>query len=346
MMGFLQLERCASVDVGAIRRDNPLPEVVGAMAKVTRRGGEWQACCPLHDDRSPSFTIYAGGQKWWCFGCGVGGDVIDFMSLLHGVSFLDAINLLGSNPAPVAPVYRAPAPVEPDRSAEALAIWEAASPVEGTPAETYLRWRGITIEPPISLRYAPLRYGSSGPLQPCLIACVSSAEGPLQGIQRIYLAADGLGKADVPKSKLSLGRVSGGDLVVVEGLEDGLTVQQELGRPVWVVCGASMLPALRFPDTVGKVAIGGDNDDAGRAAADKAARAFSERGLMVRTFYPPPGSKDFNELLQERAALPERARLQPLALARYVSAERRASRAGANAFRNVRASLAPAAGDS
>jgi len=108
-----------------------------------------------------------------------------------------------------------------------------------------------------------------------------------------------------------LGRVSGGairlapaaqELIVCEGLEDGLTLQQTLVRAVWVAAGASMLPAMRFPPVVRSVAIGGDADAAGEAAAWKAKLAFAGQGLVVRTFFPL-GAKDFNaEIMQGAGA--------------------------------------------
>ena len=300
-----QGERHQPLDLEAIKRENPLPQVVGAVAKLHRAGNEWKACCPLHCDKTPSFTIFDGGRRFKCFGCGASGDVLDFAQLYYGVEFREAARMLGAGDLPVvsAPVA-APEP-EIDRSHEALAIWRSAQSIEGTPAERYLRGRGITCDLPLSLRFASLPYGKNGPGHPCLVACVSSTEGPLQGIQRTYLAPDGRGKAGVPKAKLSLGRVSGGairlgpldggEIVVCEGVEDGLSVLQVLGRPVWVAAGATMLPNMRFPDGVEKVAIGGDNDEAGRANAEKAGRAFASRGLAVRVFYPGARFKDFND---------------------------------------------------
>jgi DNA primase len=59
---------------------------------------------------------------------------------------------------------------------------------------------------------------------------------------------------------------------------------------------------MRFPDEVREVAIGGDNDDPGRAAARKSAEAFAGRGLTCRTFFPADPFKDFNQAIQERAS--------------------------------------------
>lgn len=302
----------ALLDLESIRDANPLPSVAGGVLKLNRAGGEWKACCPFHADRSPSFTIYSGGRRFMCFGCGAEGDVFDFVSRLHGVGLRDAAEMLGGGDVittEIAPLP--PADEGSDRFEEARSIWRAALPANGTLAETYLRWRGISVAIPPTIRFASLRYGKRGREYPTLVAAVSDADGKLCGIQRTYLADDGKGKADVPKAKLSLGKVRSGairlapisrKLVVTEGLEDGLSLHEALGVSVWVACGASMLPSMRLPDFVRDVAIGGDNDAAGRAAAENAGKAFTERGHGVRVFYPSAPHKDFNdELVGNRA---------------------------------------------
>jgi DNA primase len=308
----IRRERFEPLDLDAIRRAHPLPGVVGAVVKLERAGNELKACCPLHSDRSPSFTIYSGGQRFHCFGCGASGDVLDFLQQMHGVSLRDAADMLTGGNVPSVVVH-APLLVDdgPDRTDEARAVWDAAVPAQGTPAERYLRSRGLHLPIPPAVRFARLRYGSGGPEHPCLVAMVAGADDKFTGIQRTYLNAAGTGKAAVPKPKLSLGRVAGGairlapaarSLVVCEGLEDGLTLQQELGRAVWVAAGASMLPSMQFPAGVGSVAIGGDADAAGEAAARKAADAFAHLGIGTRAFFPV-GAKDWNQMLMEGAPI-------------------------------------------
>lgn len=131
----------------------------------------------------------------------------------------------------------------------------------------------------------------------------------MAGVQRIWLAPDGRGKAAVERPKRSLGQVKGGAirlaepedcgvLVVCEGPEDGLSLARMLEMPVWVVAGASFLPAMQFPPGVRSIVIGADNDNAGRNAADKAAQVFVLRGLAVRIVRPLDGFKDFNDELR------------------------------------------------
>lgn len=199
-------------------------------------------------------------------------------------------------------------PIRRDRRAGALAIWNRAVPAAGTPAEAYLRGRGIDPPYPPALRFTALACDDQGPL-PCLVCGVQDVDGAIAGVQRIWLAPDGRAKAAVDRPKRSLGEVKGGSirlaepgdcglLAVCEGPEDGLSLARMLEIPVWVAAGASFLPAMQFPPGVRSIVIGADNDNAGRDAADKAAQAFALRGLAVRIVRPLDGFKDFNDELR------------------------------------------------
>lgn len=301
------------LDLNAIRRANPLPAIAGRLVKLEAAGAEFKACCPFHADRSPSFTIFSGGQRFHCFGCGATGDVLDFVQRAYAVTLPEAARMLGAGDVPTVRLGAGPAhSPKASRSPEAASIWERAQPVAGTPAEAYLRFRGIVPPYPAVLRFLRLPCGNLG-ATPCLICAVQDVAGTVTGIQRIFLAADGNGKADIAKPKLSLGKVKGGAirlgdldgsgrLTVCEGPEDGLSLLAMLGGPVWVSAGTTFLPAMQFPAEVRSVLIGADNDPAGRDAADKAARAFAARGLAARILRPLDGFKDFNdELRGERA---------------------------------------------
>ena len=49
-----------------------------------------KALCPLHNEKSPSFTVYPKTNSWHCFGCGAGGSVIDFAMAFYGLDAIDA----------------------------------------------------------------------------------------------------------------------------------------------------------------------------------------------------------------------------------------------------------------
>jgi DNA primase len=73
---------------------------------LKRRGRDYWTNCPFHIDRSPSLKISIERQRWHCFGCNAGGDVIDFIMNLKGFCFNDALKYLGMNngkPAPPDP---------------------------------------------------------------------------------------------------------------------------------------------------------------------------------------------------------------------------------------------------
>lgn len=292
------------IDFAAVKAVQ-LSSVVGQALKLRRTGREWVACCPFHSERSPSFTVNDDKGFAHCFGCGWHGDAADFIAALSGCTLGEAARQLGAGEVPTLPKPpKARGPQEPDTADAARRIWREAQPIEGTPAEQYLRSRGIDISLPPTLRFARLRHLGGG-AHPCLVGIATEAEGRFAGIQRTYLTEAG-GKAAVSPVKMSLGRIStcairltpmAGELVVCEGIEDGLSLLQELARAVWVAAGASMLSAMQFPRMVRSVVIAADNDAAGEREATKAAEEFTDRGISVRIMRPSPGFKDFNEQL-------------------------------------------------
>ncbi len=299
-----------------------------AGVKLARAGREWKGCCPFHPDKSPSLTIYADDRRFQCFGCGAQGDVIDFVMRAYNVKTREAIGMLDGGALRELEQQRAPARPKTDMRPIAQRIVKDSVPIEGTPAAIYLRSRGITIDLPHTLRFARLAppkiegngvLAANGPgLLPTLVAIVTDAAGDLVALQRTYLTEDGRKAATKatetdrkPKVKYSLGNVIGGSIqlgppsasiLVCEGLEDGLTLAQGLGRSVWVAAGTSMMPAMIFPDIVRSVVIGADGNAPGEAAAQKAAEAYAKSGLSVRIMRPTPPFVDFNAELTGEGA--------------------------------------------
>lgn len=299
-----------AVDFAAVKALQ-LSAVVGQSVKIKRQGREFVGCCPFHQEKTPSFTVNDDKGFAHCFGCGWHGDAADFVAAIAGCGLREAAERLGAGDLP-AMVKANPGSHLLDKSETedaARRIWREAQPIVGTPAERYLRNRSIACRLPESLRFARLKHPQGG-VHPCLVGIAVEAETKLAGIQRTYLTEDGR-KADVDRVKMSLGRIGGcairltpvsGELIVCEGIEDGLSLLQELGRAVWVAAGAAMLPSMKFPMVVRSVVIAADNDPAGEREADKAAAAFTDRGLRVRIMRPEQGFKDFNEQIAANAA--------------------------------------------
>lgn len=290
-----------------VRQAVSLAAIVSRNVKLTRCGSEWKGCCPFHRDRTPSFTIYEGDRRFKCFGCGAQGDVFDFIMRMEQIGLRASLEAVGRNAVETMPLPAWERRTGRDRSQEAHQIWTCTAPAVDSLAETYLRARGFQGTVPADLRFAELRLGRRSAM-PALVAAVRALSGEVQGIQRTYLSPPGTSKADLPagKAKFSLGRVREGairltspapELIVSEGLEDGLTLLQGTGAAVWVAAGASMLPAMKLPQLVRTVVIGADNDVAGRAAAAKAAEAFTRQGRKVRIMRPAEPYKDFNAQL-------------------------------------------------
>src|SRR5882672_6447669 len=72
----------------------PLSEVVGKRLRLTRAGREFKACCPFHNEKSPSFYVNDDKQFYHCFGCGAHGDLIGFVMHHDKLSFPEAVEIL------------------------------------------------------------------------------------------------------------------------------------------------------------------------------------------------------------------------------------------------------------
>ena len=81
----------------------PIMEREGVI--LHKAGRTYRGKCPMHSGKSNgSLTVYPNSQSWYCWGCGEGGDAIDFVKKLHGFSFKDACVHLGIEPGRPVPV--------------------------------------------------------------------------------------------------------------------------------------------------------------------------------------------------------------------------------------------------
>ncbi|TGD64078.1 hypothetical protein EYC08_11675 [Tabrizicola sp. WMC-M-20] len=193
------------------------------------------------------------------------------------------------------------------RAARAKRLWQEAQPIAGTPAETYLRGRGITCPLPPALRFHPEAWhGPTARSYPAMVAAVQGAGLP--AVHRTYLRADGTGKAAIDPDKMMLGAVSGGAvrlcegasrLVVAEGIESGLSLLCGLldaPAKVWAGLSTSGLRGLHLPAQPGRLSIAVDGDVPGRAAGHALAERAHALGWQVSILDPGNGT-DFNDIL-------------------------------------------------
>lgn len=322
-----------------VRARTSLRDLIGAKVKLSGRNGEFSGLCPFHSERTPSFTVSERKGFYHCFGCGAHGDAFAWVMDRHGVTFPDAVEELaikaGLQPdregrmlpeaKPIArPTDDEVAAEDAEKLAKAAAIWSAALPVAGSLAERYLEARGIDLSrvpgwPVPTLRYAPAlpcwqydkaadRHWYAGAF-PAMVGYVQGPDRAFRGVHRTWLAADGSGKAAVPKPKKMLGTVFGGYLRLcpassrmlnAEGIETTLSAISATQLPGWAALSEGNLDAP-MPPIVRHLTICRDNDTKDEATTltrvGNAVAAHSARGLVVAVACPPKGM-DFNDLLR------------------------------------------------
>ena len=71
-------------------------DVIDSYVSLRKAGKDYQALCPFHDEKTPSFTVSRQKQFYHCFGCGAGGTVITFIMEYNGLGFVEAIEDLAA----------------------------------------------------------------------------------------------------------------------------------------------------------------------------------------------------------------------------------------------------------
>ena len=77
-----------------VRNSNDIVDVISQYISLKRSGRNYFGLCPFHNEKSPSFSVSPDKQIFHCFGCGVGGNVISFISKIEGIGFKEAIEVL------------------------------------------------------------------------------------------------------------------------------------------------------------------------------------------------------------------------------------------------------------
>ena len=328
----------ANVDITALKARHDLGDVVETSGvRLRGRGRVRQGVCPFHDEAEGSFTVYADSERWYCFGCGLGGDVLDFIQRAENLSLPEAIARLDGSPglAPRAanrpartrrPASAALAPRDP-ALLTATARFYAGMLRRSTEAREYLASRGVG---PVAAARLNLGYSPGGGLRQALESL---------GFSEKRLRDSGLfmergterfaGMVVVPDASGGLvrwlkGRAVSPDRVprfqALPGPKPVLGLAGLGPAPPWVVLAEGVfdwllltgwgLPACAALGTQGmeriasalrgcpRVFLAFDNDDAGREATDGLLTLLGRRAAAVAL---PEGVGDVAEL----AALPQ-----------------------------------------
>ncbi len=77
-----------------IKNRNDIVDIVSSYVDLRTRGPRSTGLCPFHNEKSPSFTVFADTQSYYCFGCSSGGDVITFIKNIENIDYGEAVKLL------------------------------------------------------------------------------------------------------------------------------------------------------------------------------------------------------------------------------------------------------------
>lgn len=77
-----------------IKERNDITDVASSYVNLRKRGRNMVGLCPFHGEKTPSFNIYTENGSFYCFGCGVGGDVITFIMKIENLDYIDAVKFL------------------------------------------------------------------------------------------------------------------------------------------------------------------------------------------------------------------------------------------------------------
>ena len=289
-----------------------------------RRSGRYWTAGDVHG--VPGRSLYVrlappGTVGWWTDAAtGERGDLLELLRCQRGEpgmagAMAEARRFLGG----AAPPSPAPA-VRPNAHGRGEApqrLWALCRPLDGTPAEAYLRARGILSCRHPALGFHPALYYRDQHRPelfrrlPALVARAMRPCGAFAGLQRIYLDPARPAKAPVADAKkgmgslrgaaVALGTLGAGTLVVAEGVETALSLLT--ARPA--LRGAAALSAAGLavftpPDGAARVLIARDNDRAGIDAAARLLARCRARALPATVLVPAQG--DFNDELRARGA--------------------------------------------
>ena len=139
-----------------VRMKNDIVDVISQYVRLTRKGSSYFGLCPFHNEKTPSFSVTPSKQMYYCFGCGAGGNVFNFVMEYENYSFGEALSHLAERAGVELPKieYSKAAREKAERRATLLEINKTAAQYfyyqlrreNGKAAHEYLTGRGLSEE--------------------------------------------------------------------------------------------------------------------------------------------------------------------------------------------------------
>jgi DNA primase len=141
-----------------VKQQADIVRVVGEYVRLKKTGKDFSGLCPFHQEKTPSFTVSPIKQIFYCFGCGKGGDIFNFVMEMERCEFPDALRIVAEKcgisipkPKPSSPAERTQSSVratlvEMHRAAQIFFVNQLQGTAEGKLARAYLEDRGLDKE--------------------------------------------------------------------------------------------------------------------------------------------------------------------------------------------------------
>jgi DNA primase len=141
-----------------VKQQADIVRVIGEYVRLKKSGQNFSGLCPFHSEKTPSFSVNASKQFYYCFGCGVGGDVFKFVMEMDKITFPESVRAVAEKCGIAIPAPRERSPeerkenqqrtslVELHREAAAFFTQQLNTTPEGRAAKAYLLDRGLDSE--------------------------------------------------------------------------------------------------------------------------------------------------------------------------------------------------------
>jgi len=307
-------------------------DIAGRYTAMERAGsnGRYRGLCPLHTEKTPSFFVYSQAERWYCFGCGKGGDVFDLVGAIEHLDARDALKQLASEAhvelTPLTPEQQTANDAEKQRTtilSAAVAYWQQNINRPNSPGMEYAIGRGFNDETIASegigyhhdgesLRAALVR-ANVDLSHPVARAVLSTPPDcliyPHIWMGRVtYYAARGIyekrhwnppadlaGQRQPYYNHIYTKKAAG--VIIVEGQGDAAALAQ-LGQPAVARAGATLDAATikTLRERHKQIWIGIENDATGQESAYKLAEQFGAMCRLIKWGDAPKA--DANDLLK------------------------------------------------
>lgn len=335
-----------------LRMQNDIVSVISPYVELKRRGKTYVGLCPFHNEKTPSFTVYPDTQSFYCFGCGAGGEIINFTRRIENIDFYEAVKSLADKCGMPLPedgfddsltkkrqrVY--------DMNREAARFYhEYLFTPKGKRGLDYYLSRGYSLQTikHFGLGYAPDEWGelldflrskgySNQEVYEANLARLSEKNGkrnyydnfrnriivPIIDVRGRVVAFGArvlddskpkyINTSDTLVYKKSLGvfalnfAKNGNEdkLIIVEGYMDVIALHQAGFTNAVAALGTAFTPEMAklLSRYASEIVLCFDNDEAGKAATERALRVFSSAGIKVRVIRMS-GGKDPDEIIKK-----------------------------------------------